>query len=464
MSRSVWILKEKERTEQRRRRRRRWLEKKKNGIGDDIKEGEKHANKNKFCNMQQDECAANHCAPIDISATLVKNETVTLDDDPLIQPLIDTSEFAAPTNTNGEFYPTKCHAAFETSPAAVETSCTQLFRKCRGIGCALLSSIIFTSSTFTIKQLEVDLFDTLLFRFLVQTSILVAFIHYKRYKILDGSAKLIAIQIFRAMLGAMGLLLLYASYRCIPLPDLTTVRYTQVIWTAIFAMFIFHERISVFTVIAIVLTLLGVVYVAQPTFIFGHSAVVFNQTRELTSRSDKSSRTLGFSLALGCAISISWSIVLNKKLLVLKVPQSVLVYHFAVLNLGLLIVYHIYNRFILCTYADQTMFTGRYILAASISLSQVFSSTIIQTAFKLEHPSVISIVQSSDILFAVLLQNIFTNEKSNALVLIGAALVTTSIFLVGIHKVWKEREKSSKENPPAKVWPSPSMIAQEKTH
>ena len=400
--------------------------------------------------MQPEIRAASQNALIDIGTIRnnpEENEINTLKDDPLVQPLIASSEFTVPTDTTDDGYPSKPGV----SHAADETSCSQLFRKCRGIGCTLLSSIIFTSSTFVIKQLGVDFFDTLLFRFLVQTAILIVFIHYKRYKILDGSAKLIAIQIFRAILGAMGLLLLYASYRYIPLPDLTTVRYTQVIWTAIFVVFIFHERISVFTVIAILLTLLGVVYVAQPTFIFGHSSMSFNQTQARVSPADKSSRTLGFCLALGCAISISWSIVLNKKLLVLKIPQSVLVYHFAVLNLCLLIVYHIYNRFVLCTYAHQTMFTWRYILAASISLSQVFSSTIIQTAFKLEHPSVISIVQSSDILFAVFLQNIFTKEKSNGLVLIGAALVTTSIFLVGIHKLWKDREKSSKKNPPTKV-------------
>jgi drug/metabolite transporter (DMT)-like permease len=97
------------------------------------------------------------------------------------------------------------------------------------------------------------------------------------------------------------------------------------------------------------------------------------------------------------------------------------------------------------------MFTWQYFVAASVSLFQVFSTTITQKAIKLEHPSIISVVQSSDILFAILLQNLFANEKSNWLVILGSALVTTSIFLVGSHKLWNDRKKISDETNNSKV-------------
>jgi drug/metabolite transporter (DMT)-like permease len=91
------------------------------------------------------------------------------------------------------------------------------------------------------------------------------------------------------------------------------------------------------------------------------------------------------------------------------------------------------------------MFTWQYFVAASVSLIQLLSSTITQKAIKLEHPSIVSVVQSSDILFAIILQNLFANVKSNWLVILGSILVTTSIFLVGIHKFWNERKKLSNE-------------------
>jgi drug/metabolite transporter (DMT)-like permease len=211
-------------------------------------------------------------------------------------------------------------------------------------------------------------------------------------------------------------------------------------------MLIFHERISIPTVLAIILTITGVVCVAQPTILFDKLDNT-NTTMIKTNiiQSDKSVRLFGLCLALGCALSISASIVLNKKLLVLKIPQSVLMFQFSFLNLLILSINQIRNRFILHMYSNQTMFTWQYLIAALISILQLFSSTLTQKAIKLEHPSLISVVQSSDILFAILLQNIFTNEKSNWLVLIGSALVTTSIFLVGGYKLYHDHKKSSEE-------------------
>jgi drug/metabolite transporter (DMT)-like permease len=86
------------------------------------------------------------------------------------------------------------------------------------------------------------------------------------------------------------------------------------------------------------------------------------------------------------------------------------------------------------------MFTWQFILASAILSTQLVSSAFTQKAIKLEHPSIISVVQSSDILIAIILQNLFANVKSNWLVLLGSALVTASIFLVGIHKLWKEQK------------------------
>jgi len=358
--------------------------------------------------------------------------------DPLIQSLIDSDELDQ-------------KSVLSVSPQTNSTNenskitSIRIFRRCTGIFYALLGSSLFTCSGFIIKQLRVDFFDALLARFLVQTTILTWFIWYKHYRIIHGSTKLILLQIIRMILASGGLLLFYSSYRFIPLPDLTTFRYTQVIWTTILAMLIFHERISLATIVAIVLTIVGVVCVAQPTFLFPKRSESMNTI-------DRQSRSIGLILALLCALSISGSIVLNKKLLVLKIPQSILMFHFSSLNLIILIIYQIYQRFVLELFTKQTMFAWRYFLAASVSLIQLLSSTITQKAIKLEHPSIVSVVQSSDILFAITLQNIFTNEKSNWLVILGSCLVTTSIFLVGGYKLWQDRTKStSNENNNSKI-------------
>ena len=365
--------------------------------------------------------------PTDVSACPSRTVVTTEPTNPILDqdPLIDTAQLTS-------------------EPQPVESSsssCSRLFGRCKGITYAILSSTIFTLSTFIIKQLGVDLYDALLCRFSLQTILLTGFMFYKHYKFLYGSSSLILIQIVRSFVSCAGLLLFYASYNYIPLPDLTTVRYTQVIWTAIIAMLVFRERISLLTVIAILLTCIGVICVAQPTFLFKRRSTLTSPTPS------SSTQLLGFGLALGSAISFSLSIVLNKRLLIVKIPHSIIIYQFALVTLAVLIVHHIYHRFVLRSYDERAMFTWQYAVGVSVCLFQLYSSTIVQKAFKLEHPSIVTIAQSSDILFAVLLQNLFTPEKSNGFVLIGAAFVMTSIVLVASEKLSKDtKEKTTQIN------------------
>ncbi|CAF1137825.1 unnamed protein product [Rotaria magnacalcarata] len=411
--------------------------------------------------MKADVCVTDDDAPngsiLPTKDNVSKDENAIQSIDPLIQPLIDADELEGDENTHEILH--KLERRFSSilivhpDDRPNEThSCSQTVRRCTGLFYALLASFLFTSSGFIIKQLRVDFFDALLCRFIVQTCILTLFIIYKRYKIMHGSPSLIILQIIRTILASSGLILFYLSYRFIPLPDLTTFRYTQVIWTTILAMIILHEFISISTVLAIILTLTGVVCVAQPTFLFGYSQQLSNinvtinkHMNDIDLESNRSYRFQGLCLALACALTISGSIVLNKKLLVLKVPQSIIMFQFSFLNLSILAMNQIRNRFILRMYSEQSMFTWQFFLAAFVSLLQLFSSTLTQKAIKLEHPSIVSIVQSSDILFAIILQNLFAHQKSNWLVILGSLLVTTSIFLVGIPKFWNDRKKLSKE-------------------
>jgi drug/metabolite transporter (DMT)-like permease len=379
--------------------------------------------------------------------TIIENDNISIID-PLIEPLIDTDEFQNDETFNR--CEQKCASILTLNLSKqTETTTTSKFLqtifRCTGIFYALIGSCVFTCSSFIIKQLRVDFFDAFLVRFILQTLIITVFILYKKTKFIHGSTNLMLLQIIRSIIASSGLILFYISYRYIPLPDVTTCRYTQVVWTAILAMIIFHERISIAMIFAIIFTLIGVTFVAQPTFLFPNHQILFNETNSTDFEADKSYRVLGLSLGLGCALSISFSMVLNKKLILSKIPQSLIMFEFSFLNLCLLILYHIYNRFILLKYVHQTMFTWQFFVAASVSLLQVFSSTLTQRAVKLEHPSIISVVQSSDIIFAIGLQNLFSRVKSNSFVLIGSFLVTTSIFLVGINKFWQGQKKLSEK-------------------
>ena len=73
----------------------------------------------------------------------------------------------------------------------------------------------------------------------------------------------------RGAIGATALSLLYFALGRIPLGDATTIHYTAPIWTALTAAFFLRERIGKWVVGGTVVSLLGVVMIAQPQFLFG---------------------------------------------------------------------------------------------------------------------------------------------------------------------------------------------------
>ncbi len=277
---------------------------------------------------------------------------------------------------------------------------------------------------------------------LVHAQITIGFIVYKGYRPYPDSHGLLLL--IRSLFSAGGTIAFYYCLSILPLPDLTTIRYTQVVWTAVIALIIFRERITLPTIIASILTLIGVICVAQPTFIFLQPKLL-NETFPETVIIKNKERLLGMLIALSCALSISMSIVLNKKLVQKKVPPSMIMLYFLLITLTILLTIRIYYWVFLKSRQQEFNFkkiflTRDFIFASILAILQIIPMIFGQKAVKREHPSIITVVNSSDILFAIILQNIFSSIKTNLLALIGSFFVLTSIFIVGGHKLWLDRQ------------------------
>ena len=73
----------------------------------------------------------------------------------------------------------------------------------------------------------------------------------------------------RGAIGATALSLLYFALGRIPLGDATTIHYTAPVWTALTAAFFLRERIGPWVIAGTVVSLAGVMMIAQPQFLFG---------------------------------------------------------------------------------------------------------------------------------------------------------------------------------------------------
>ncbi|CAF3389245.1 unnamed protein product [Rotaria sp. Silwood1] len=373
--------------------------------------------------------------------------------DPLVQPIND--QVGAPVYLRRQssvfFVPISIVNQNEEQPVDEKKSkpikkCLTYMERFSGILYSLCASLLFTCSNFALKQLNIVILDVFVIRIFVQTFLSLGFIAYKGYHPIHDCHGLLVL--IRSFFAAAGSICFFLGLSILPLPDLTTIRYTQVVWTALLAKFIFHERINLPTIIACILTLIGVVCVAQPTFLFPQSRIK-NETLQnistLNNNNNHSNHLFGMLLALACAISISISIVLNKKLIQKNIRQSIIMFYFLLTTLFASITIQIYywnfSKSNHLKFNFKTVFLKKnFIFASIIAILQLFPMILSQKSIKREHPSIVTVVQSSDILFALILQNIFASIKTNFLELIGSILVLTSIFIVGGHKLWLDRQ------------------------
>jgi drug/metabolite transporter (DMT)-like permease len=312
-----------------------------------------------------------------------------------------------------------------------------------GIIYALIASLLFTCSNFLIKQLDVVILDVFLIRFVIQGFISLGYIIYKGYHPFSSNYNGLLIFI-QPIIAATGSICFYIGLTLLPLPDLTTIRYTQVVWTALLALIIFRERITLPTILAIILTLIGVICVAQPSFLFTKSKI-FNETLQISLSKTNENRLLGMFIALLCAFSISTTVVLTKKLFEKKVRQSIIMFHFILTTFIFLLIIQIHYWAFSKTnqqkfHIKKIYLTKNFFYATILATLQLIPMVLSQKSIKREHPSIVTVVQASDILFAIILQNLFSINKSNGLALIGSTLVLASIIIVGVHKLWQDRQ------------------------
>ena len=186
-------------------------------------------------------------------------------------------------------------------PMVEEITNPEPHRRFSGIFYAIIAIIVFTSSVFLTKQLEVELLDAIILRFFLQTLFLFIYIKcIKNYTFYEHpNKKEIFFLFINLIAGTTGYLSFFVAYRYLPLADLITIRYSQVIWTVIFTGIIYREKPSILIICAIILTMTGVILVVQPQFLFV----------------ERSTRFIGIFIALYCSIALSVTVISNKHLL-----------------------------------------------------------------------------------------------------------------------------------------------------
>ncbi|CAG2170306.1 unnamed protein product [Oppiella nova] len=195
-----------------------------------------------------------------------------------------------------------------------------------GIIMAFMSVLCYSLGSAIVNLMpELHSLEILMIRSIFQFVTFGTLVIIKGYSIApaEGHKSTLALRIIS---GTITLTTVFVAYRLMPLADASTIQFSSPVFVAIFAYFMLRESINCIQGVAGLVTLAGVVVIAQPEFIFGaQSSLVYDQ------------RLLGTTLAVVSSISGAFSMITLRKLKTTPVPVIVTWYGLAVSIVGLII-------------------------------------------------------------------------------------------------------------------------------
>ncbi|XP_064630637.1 solute carrier family 35 member G1-like [Lineus longissimus] len=319
---------------------------------------------------------------------------------------------------------------------------------CPGIGLVLAvgSALFFSSQTLLVAKLhELHPLEVTFSRFAVITIFTIPLILYLKAPWI-GEKENWRDLFIRAVLGCFSMLFLYFSLHNMPLGDATVIYMTSPVFVGVLAFFILKESCGIFEIISTMIMLVAVVFIAQPPFIFGAKALKPGEKHQ-------DSTTRMWASLSGLAGSIFHASV-----------------HIALRRLK-----NVHFATILFTYSIWGMLQSgifAYIAGAwtipkdpicwaymvGVGGFSVCALSCLTIALKTENAGSVSVLRSSDLLFAFIWEMIFLNEFPNVWTIVGATLVMCCVLAYGIRKWYRLRQKEDVKEPSDEEQP---MLPQE---
>jgi len=216
----------------------------------------------------------------------------------------------------------------------------------------------------------------------------------------------------RGLIGFIALNCVFYSVIHLPLAEATVLQYLHPMFTAILALFILKERPTWGTLICIILSLLGLIIIVQPSFIFTPQ----------TQGSDNFPIAVAIAGAFGSALAYTTVRNLNKT----EHPQVIVLY-FPMIALPASLLF-LWNDFIM-----PEGITWVYLLA--IGLSTQVGQVALTKSMQTETASRAASFAYSQIVFAIILGILFYQEIPGLITLLGTALIVLGAY---ISAVWKK--------------------------
>lgn len=281
-----------------------------------------------------------------------------------------------------------------------------------GIVLAALSSLFFSLSSLIVKWLkDVDPLELASIRFVGVLLPAIPILIYKNQSPFPKGQRLMLL--LRSFAGATALSLTFYAIRHMPLADASVIVFSVPVVVAIFARIFLKEPCGLFHYFTLFLTMLGVLLITRPPFLFGQSTTQYS--------------------FLGPVAALSSTIFAAIVYILLRALKDL---HFSVI----MVCFATYS--ILQT-SSMAWATGNLcwprcgterLLVVALGVFSFSGQMLLTIAAQLEEAGLVAIARTVDVVFAFVWQIMFFNEIPNIFSIVGAVLVTSSVMLIGLRK------------------------------
>lgn len=238
-----------------------------------------------------------------------------------------------------------------------------------------------------------------------------------------GSRALLFIQ---GLVGGGTLVLLFYSFRLLPLGDAATIIFSSPVFVMIMSHIWLREPCGFYRTFIVVLLVSGVVFITKPPFLFtGHGP-------DLLPGESETYNVIGYCCALFGTLFTAMNIVVMRKCK--DVHFSVVVFQFSFWSLIIsTIILMVNSRGGAPDVPDQSRF--EWLLVVLVAVFGLSGQILVAIALAHEGAGRVAVTRSMDIVLAYVLQVVIFNEVPDWTSVMGAGMVMVCVVGMGVEDV-----------------------------
>lgn len=289
-----------------------------------------------------------------------------------------------------------------------------------GILLATLSSLFFSLCSVIVKGLvDVNPMELASFRFVGVLLPALPILIYTRQPVFPEGKRVILL--LRCFMGTTGLMLSFYAFRHMPLADASVIIFSTPVFVAIFARAFLKEPCTLFNVLTINMTLVGVVLITRPPFFFGEPAgsedILTGKTYDIW----------------GPVAAISSTLFGANVYILLRALKNL---HFSVIMTNFGTIALVYTL-IVCGSIGAVCWPScgrdRWLVVV-LGIFSFLGQILLTLSLQIEQAGPVAIARCADIVFAFVWQMLFFGETPTAYSLVGAFMVIASVVLTALKK------------------------------